>query len=63
MHISRRALARVALAGAASIQQAVPQAAASDELEQARKEVASSSQALLEYEVAMAAEPAFQFKA
>jgi len=57
MKISRRALAGMALASAASAQ------TAPDELEQAKKLVASNSEALRKYELAMAAEPAFQFKA
>ena len=56
--ITRRTLAISALAGAAAAQQAT-----SDELEQARKQVELTSQALLKHEVAMSAEPAFQFKA
>ena len=59
MKISRRELAGVALASAASAQ--TP--AESDELPQAQKQVASNSQALLKHEVAMDTEPAFQFKA
>jgi hypothetical protein len=59
MKISRRELAGVALAGAASAQ--TPNE--SDELPQAQKQVASNSEALLKREVAMATEPAFQFKA
>jgi hypothetical protein len=62
MKISRRALAGMALAGAASAQTAAPQTAAED-LDQAKKLVASNSEALRKYELAMAAEPAFQFKA
>ena len=58
MKITRRALAISALAGAAAAQQTT-----SDELEQARKLVELASQALLKYEIAMTAEPAFQFKA
>jgi len=56
--ISRRALAQLALAGAASAQQP-----ASDELEQARKRVQENSELLLKQEVAMSTEPAFMFKA
>jgi len=56
--ISRRALAQLALAGAASAQQP-----ATDEVEQARKRVQDNSETLLKQEVAMATEPAFQFKA
>jgi hypothetical protein len=59
MKITRRTLALSALAGAASAQPT----AASDELEQARKQVELTSQVLLKHEVAMSAEPAFQFKA
>jgi hypothetical protein len=58
MKITRRTLALSALAGAASAQQP-----ASDELEQAHKQVELASQTLLKYEVPMTAEPAFQFKA
>jgi hypothetical protein len=64
MKISRRALAGVALAGAASAQTATtPPQQAPDNLDQAKKQVAQNSEALLKYEVSMAAEPAFQFKA
>ena len=56
--ISRRALAQLALAGAASAQQS-----ATDELEQARKRVQDNSDVLQKQEVAMSTEPAFQFKA
>ncbi len=51
----------MALAGAASAQTA-PQAAP-DDLEQAKKLVASNAEALRKYELSLAAEPAFQFKA
>ena len=57
--ISRRALAQLALAGAASAQQP----AATDELEQARKRVQDNSEVLQKLEVAMSTEPSFQFKA
>jgi hypothetical protein len=60
MKISRRALAGMALAGAASAQTAP--LAASDDLEQAKKLVVSNSEALRKYELSLAAEPAFQFK-
>ena len=59
MKISRRMLAQLALAGAASSQ---PQAA-SGELEQARKQVERNSEALLKFETPMTSEPAFVFKA
>jgi hypothetical protein len=59
MKITRRTLALSALAGAASAQPTAPP----DELEQARKQVELTSQVLLRHEVAMSAEPAFQFKA
>jgi hypothetical protein len=58
MKITRRTLAISALASAAAAQQTT-----TDELEQARKQVELTSQALLKFEVAMSAEPAFQFKA
>jgi hypothetical protein len=58
MKITRRTLAISALAGAAAAQQPT-----SDELDQARKQVELTSQVLLKFEVAMSAEPAFQFKA
>ena len=58
MDISRRALAQLALAGAAAAQQAE-----ADDLEQARRQVATNSGALLKHEVSMATEPAFLFKA
>jgi hypothetical protein len=58
MKITRRTLAISALATAAAAQQTT-----TDELEQARKQVELTSQTLLNYEVAMSAEPAFQFKA
>ena len=58
MKISRRMLAQLALAGAATPQQAAP-----DELEQARKQVERNSEALLKYETPMTSEPAFLFKA
>jgi hypothetical protein len=64
MKISRRALAGVALSGAASAQTpASPPQAEGDELEQARKQVARNSEMLLKREVSMSTEPAFQFKA
>ena len=64
MKISRRALAGMALAGAASAQTAAPSAQpAPDDLEQAKKLVARNSEALQKYELSMSAEPAFQFKA
>jgi hypothetical protein len=64
MKISRRALAGVALAGAASAQtSATPSQPAPFTLDQAKKQVAENSEALLKYEISMAAEPAFQFKA
>jgi hypothetical protein len=64
MKISRRALAGMALAGAASAQTAVPAPQATpDDLEQAKKLVARNSEALQKYELSIAAEPAFQFKA
>ena len=54
----------MALAGAASAQTAAPSAqAAPDDLEQAKKLVASNAEALRKYELSLAAEPAFQFKA
>jgi hypothetical protein len=62
MKISRRALAGVALAGAASAQTSSTQPAPFT-LDQAKKQVAENSEALLKYEISMAAEPAFQFKA
>ena len=58
MKISRRALAQLALAGAASAQQPAP-----DELDEARKQVQRNSETLLKYEIPMATEPAFLFKA
>jgi hypothetical protein len=58
MKITRRTLAISALATAAAAQQPT-----SDELDQARKQVELTSQVLLKFEVAMSAEPAFQFKA
>ena len=64
MKISRRALAGMALAGAASAQTTPPTPqAAPDDLDQAKKLVASNSEALRKYELSSAAEPAFQFKA
>jgi len=59
MKITRRTLALSALAGAAAAQPTTP----TDELDQARKQVELTSQVLLKHEVAMSAEPAFQFKA
>jgi hypothetical protein len=54
----------MALAGAASAQTAAPSPqAAPDDLEQAKKQVASNSEAVRKHEVSMATEPAFQFKA
>jgi hypothetical protein len=58
MKITRRTLAISVLASAAAAQQTT-----TDELEQARKQVELTSQALLKYEVPMSAEPAFQFRA
>lgn len=66
MKITRRALAGVALAGAAAAQTAdtpPAQPAPTDELPAAQKQVARNSETLLKYEVSMAVEPAFQFKA
>jgi len=60
MKLSRRALASVALAGAAAAQTAPPE---SDELPQAQKQTARNSETLLKFEVSQATEPAFQFKA
>ena len=59
MKISRRALAGMVLAGAASAQ---PQPGAGV-LDEAKQQVARNSEALRKYELSMAAEPAFQFKA
>jgi hypothetical protein len=59
MKITRRTLAISAFAGAAAAQQPT----GSDELEQAQKQVELTSQVLLKHEIAMSAEPAFQFKA
>jgi hypothetical protein len=59
MKMTRRTLALSAFAAAAPAQQA----AAPDELEQARKQVEANSQTLLKFEIAQTAEPAFQFKA
>jgi len=61
MNISRRALAQLALASAASAQTA--QQASSDLLDQAKKQVETNAQLLRTQEVPMATEPAFQFKA
>jgi hypothetical protein len=58
MKISRRALAQLALAGAASAQPAAP-----DDLEEARKQIERTSETLLKHQISMATEPAFQFKA
>jgi len=58
MKISRRALAQLALGGAAAAQQPVP-----DDLDQARKRVQQNADALREKEVAMSTEPAFLFRA
>ena len=63
MTLSRRALAQLAVAAAASAQPTLAQPAASDELEQARKQVERNSQILREREIAQATEPAFLFKA
>ena len=59
MKITRRTLALSAIAGATAAQQTT----APDELDQARKQVEATSQVLLKYEIAITAEPAFQFKA
>lgn len=54
----------MALAGAASAQTTAPAPqTAPDDLEQAKKQVASNSEALRKQEVSTATEPAFQFKA
>jgi len=64
MKISRRALAGMALAGAASAQTAAPRPQATpDDLEQAKKMVARNSEALQKHEVSVSTEPAFQFRA
>ena len=63
MKISRRELASLAVAGAAAAQTQDKPPTPSDELEQARRQVARNSETLLKYEISMAAEPAFQFKA
>ncbi|HTM51673.1 MAG TPA: hypothetical protein VL285_23425 [Bryobacteraceae bacterium] len=63
MKISRRELASLAVAGAAAAQTQERPPAAADELEQARRQLARNSEALLKHEISMAAEPAFQFKA
>jgi len=46
------------MAGAASAQQAAP-----DDLGEARKQIERNSETLLKYEISVATEPAFQFKA
>ena len=53
------------MAGAAAAQTAdtPPPQPAADELPAAQKQVARNSETLLKYEVSMAVEPAFQFKA
>jgi len=51
-------MAQLALAGVAAAQQPAP-----DELEEAKKQIESGSQALLKAQVSMSTEPAFQFKA
>ena len=48
----------MALASAASAQQTAP-----DDLEEARKQIERASETLLKYQISMATEPAFQFKA
>jgi hypothetical protein len=59
MKLTRRALAQVAIAGAATAQSSPP-----DELlDQARKAVELNSEILRKYEISSTAEPAFQFKA
>ena len=59
MKLTRRALAQVAIAGAATAQQPQP-----DELlAQARKAVELNSEVLRKFEISSTAEPAFQFKA
>jgi hypothetical protein len=64
MKISRRALAGIALAGAAPAQTPVPAPQATpDDLEQAKRLVARNSEALQKHELPLSAEPAFQFKA
>ena len=63
MKISRRALAGLALAGAASAQTAAPPQTGPDNLVEAKQQVARNSEALRKHEISMAAEPAFQFKA
>jgi hypothetical protein len=60
MKISRRELAGVALAGAAAAQTPPNEP---DVQAQAQQQVARNSETLLKFEVPMAAEPAFQFKA
>lgn len=61
--MTRRALAVSALAGAAAAQTPAPApATASDELAEAHKRTAATSQTLQRYESPMSAEPAFQFK-
>ncbi len=60
MKISRRELAGVALAGAASAQ-APPDEG--DVQAQAQQQVVRNSETLREFEIPMAAEPSFQFKA
>jgi len=58
MKISRRALAQLALAGAAAAQQPVP-----DDLDQARRRLQDGADSLRDKEVAMSTEPAFLFRA
>lgn len=64
--MTRRALAVSALAGAAAAQTPAPAPATApatpDELAEAHKRTAATSQTLQRYESPMSAEPAFQFK-
>jgi hypothetical protein len=61
MKISRRALAQVALGGAASA--SAQQSQPDDLLEQAHKQVELYSEILRKYEMEATAEPVFRFKA
>jgi len=60
MKISRRELSGLALAGAAAAQ---TPPAEPDVQAVAQQQVAHNSETLLKFEIPMAAEPAFQFKA
>jgi hypothetical protein len=63
MKLSRRALARIALAASAPAQAQTEAPRAAMDLEQAHREVELTAELLRKREIPMSTEPAFHFKA